>query len=200
VRISRSSATAPDIGTGKTILSSFIIEHLQRESNVTVPYYFCNHRMTGKDTVSNILCTLTLQILQKNTDMIPLVHMNYYEKGTGKAVRTMKNVLKDILAGVSCTRIVIDGLDECDESAQRDLSRALTDVREATGNSVKVLICSRLATDRKATILLRGKTDGAIELYVKHEIAQLRRDVYFVVNNNDAAWVENKLISKADGR
>lgn len=187
------------VRTGKTILSSFIIEHLKcKEQQVTVSYYFCNHRMGDRDTVSNILCTSAVQILRQHPDIVPVVHSEYYEKWSGKASRAMKKMLKDILAGVSCARLVIDGLDECTPEVQKELPKVLVDIHETVGKSFKILICSRLAADPKAMILLRGETDNAIKLYVKNEVRDLCNEVEFVPDE-DAKWIENRLALKADG-
>ncbi|ERF69533.1 hypothetical protein EPUS_01862 [Endocarpon pusillum Z07020] len=185
-------------GSGKTILSSFIIEHLKcKEQQVTVSYYFCNHRMVDRDTMSNILCTSAVQILRQHPEIVPVVHSEYYEKWSGKASRTMKKMLKDILAGVSCARIVIDGLDECAPEVQKELPKVLADIHETVGKSFKILICSRLVADPKAMILLRGETENAIKLYVKNEVRKLCNDIEFVPDE-DAKWIENRLASKAD--
>jgi hypothetical protein len=162
-----------DGGPCKSILSSFIVEYIQQDSNITASYYFCNHRMAAKNTAVNVLCTLAVQILHRNRDIVPLVYRNFFKQGKGKATQTMTNMLKDILEGVACTRVVIDGLDECEESAQRELIRGLSNISEEQSHSFKVLFCSRLSNDPKSTILLRGETDDAIKLYVKKEVSQL---------------------------
>jgi hypothetical protein len=137
--------------------------------------------MIGKDTVSNVLRTLAVQILHQNPDIIPFVHQEYYEKGLGRSAMAMRKLLRDVLTAVSSVRIVVDGLDECEDVVQKELLAALLDFQKVTGQPCKVLVSSRPdhtkdskhITDRKLTIKMRGETGKAIQAYIKNEVRML---------------------------
>jgi hypothetical protein len=188
------------IVTGKSYVCSQIVRYLQEKGKVTCAYYFCNHRMLGKDTVSNVLRTLAVYILRENLDLVPFVHEGYYVKGCGRSAISLKKMLKEIMTLVFCVRIVIDGFDECDEAVQKELLGALTDVQNATGQSCKLLIASRPdhSTNRKEKIRLHEETVNAIQTYIRTEVRVLR-ETWEVISEDLGRLIEEHLTAKANG-
>lgn len=166
-------------GAGKSFLCSLLVENLENlHKDITTLYYFC--KSSEKDSCRSVLCTLATQILRQNLDMAPLVHQAYLQKGSGHSIPTMKKMLKDILSTIKSTRIVLDGIDECSDSVQKEVLNSLSELQKHAGDNCKLLVSSRLepqidkAIPRRNHIALDGKTTGAIQLYIQSKVVELK--------------------------
>ncbi|MCJ1473086.1 hypothetical protein MMC13_001736 [Lambiella insularis] len=166
-------------GAGKSFLCSLIVEHLESRSELSTLYYFCGQK-TSQDSCSTILRTLALQLLRQNIDMVPLVHEAYLQKGASRSSQGIKKILRETLSNVKSARIVVDGLDECHHSLQKEVLGSLLDVQKHSGDSCKILVSSRpepqinKALPRKVHVTLQGKTTEALNLFIEHNVAALR--------------------------
>ena len=166
-------------GAGKTFLASLLVEHLQSRKEQTVLYYFCGQK-SSQDACASILRTLAIQLLRQNLDMGPLIHQAHFQKGFNRSGQGIKKMLTEILSNIKSTRIVLDGIDECDCSLQRELLGSLLDLQKHTGDSCKILMFSRhepqinKALVKKTHVTLEGKTTEALRLYVRNSVEDLK--------------------------
>ncbi len=114
-------------------------------------------------------------------------------------------MLKDILSVVDSVRVVLDGLDECEDVVRKDILATMIEIQKTKGHTCKILISSRpdSSLDRdvrnKTTIDLRGETDQGIRAYVKYEVERLGS--YFGALDEDLSKsLEALMSSKADGK
>lgn len=113
-------------------------------------------------------------------------------------------MLKEIMSSIGPTRIVLDGLDECDESVQSELIVALTEVQRSAGDKCKLLVSSRdephidRALRRKTVVSLKGETDQAIQRYIRQSVNDLR-DCFQDLDAGLIDRIEQRLHSKANG-
>ena len=191
-------------GGGKSFLCSLVIENLQSQQHLSTLYYFCSHQSSSEITCAIMLRTLAIQLLQQNSDMAPLVHQAYLQKGSNKSSPAMKNLLIKLLPTSKVARIVIDGMDEISDSTQQELVKNLIEIQKSVNLSCKFLVSSRdepqiqrsLAT--KNVLKLGGKTVKGISLYIKERMKGLQELCPAV----DAALVglaEEQLRTRAKG-
>ncbi|EEA22900.1 hypothetical protein TMatcc_001762 [Talaromyces marneffei ATCC 18224] len=127
---SRQLAICGPMGCGKTVLMTFLVDELTRQSTYQLPTpkilsYYCRDNETGETIY--ILSTLILSLLQH----LPGLKKPFYEwygealvSGTNPAASTskmgalMQKLLKSVDRPIF---ILIDGLDECDSKSQRSL-------------------------------------------------------------------------------
>lgn len=118
---------------GKTILASVIIEELRKDSQATVLFFYCRHLDPERTTFISLLRTLISQLLQKTPDLLPYVYDTAAHDGESRLVdeETAKRCLQLCLDACFRCYIVIDGLDECERDARREISRVLRDTIES---------------------------------------------------------------------
>ena len=166
-------------GAGKSFLCSLIVEHLETKCDRTTAYYFCDHRSSDRNDCGLVLRTLAVQILRQNLDLVPLIHEKYPHTGSGHSDRDVKKMLNDLVSSAKPTRIVLDGVDECDFSVQTSILKSLLELQRVEENC-KILVSSRLgpqidkAMPNKFHITLDGKTVGALKLYIRNSVEDLK--------------------------
>ena len=109
-------------GAGKTMLAATAIDYLltsvQRRS-VGVAYVYCNYKsQKDQDTVA-LLAAILKQLVQMHPPLIQHVDELYARhslKTTKPAADEILTTLQSALAGLSMTYVVVDALDECQDS------------------------------------------------------------------------------------
>lgn len=130
-------------GAGKSFLCSLIVQNSEIHPDRSTIYYFCGERPSDKDAFNALLRTLAVQLLRQNLELAPLIHQAFVQKGQGPSVPTMKKVLREIVFSVKALRMVLDGIDEWDQMAQRDTLKMLSELQKHGGNNCKLLVSSR---------------------------------------------------------
>ena len=194
-------------GCGKSFLCSLIIEHLPTRPDLISLYYFCGHKSRDSDDCALILKTLTNQLLRQDRDLAPLIYQNYLTKGlTTKTTHAMKKILKEILPSINftSTRIILDGVDECDEAVQHHILADLIDIQRHVKHRCKILIASRNEPlIRKSMVQsihlpLGSKTEAGLKLYIQGEVSKLKL-TFSNIESSLWADIEEKLKCKANG-
>lgn len=197
-------------GAGKSFVCSLMIEHLTTRSDLISLYYFCGHKSSDSDNSALILKTLANQLVRQDRDLVPLIYQNYFTKGSSRSRPAMKKILKEILPSINLasTRIILDGVDECEEAVQRDILSDLIDiqrhVKHRCKHRCKILIASRVEPLIRKSIPqcihidLENKTKAGLKIYIKCEVSKLK--VQFPnIRNSLWAGIEERLQSKAKG-
>jgi ankyrin repeat domain-containing protein 50 len=119
-----------DPGIGKTMISSFLVDELKRQSSaITLAYYFCDNKDGRRNTAISILRSLLWQILKEKPMLFKHAKDDYDEmkdklselvKNLDTLWRIFQNILedhdsKDII-------VLVDALDECESSSRRGFS------------------------------------------------------------------------------
>lgn len=141
-----------DMGSGKTVAASFIVDQLSQRKQSQLPqpkicYYYCRDDETGK-TIS-IVSGLMLSLLEQ----LPGLKKPFFEwykeaqasgifdpaKNTEKLEEFLQKVLEEIDRPVF---VVIDGLDECDRASRRRLLWLLKTITKKV-SGLKIMLSSR---------------------------------------------------------
>lgn len=154
---------------------------------------------------------LVRQIIQKEPGLCAYIHENFILQGHQSSVLQMRRMLPTLLSAFSSIRIVVDGVDECDEKQQKAiLDEAMALARcENSMNSCKVLISSQDVITISRKLYMRSCINlshehtviqAAITSFVHSKIRQnpLFQDTESKIGNQ-AAEIEQKLVNKADG-
>lgn len=167
-------------GAGKSFLCSLLVENLELRQDQTSLYYFCGLKSSLPDSCSSVLRTLTVQVVRQNLDFAPHIHQAYLQKGSGHSSSAMKRMLKELFSFLCSTRIVLDGVDECDHSVQKELLTSLLELQKHAGEKCKILVSSRneihinKAMPCKTHIALDGKTNESLCLYIERNVEDLK--------------------------
>ncbi|KAI9766660.1 MAG: hypothetical protein M1839_004783 [Geoglossum umbratile] len=108
-------------GAGKTVLASFIIDHLQKTFkglDVGIAYAYCSYKEAEDQTPVNLLADLLRQLLLQKpvlSDQIKSLYEGHIPKKTRPTIAECSALVKDAVAAFSKVFIVIDALDECPE-------------------------------------------------------------------------------------
>jgi hypothetical protein len=109
-------------GSGKTVLSSVLIKHLQ-EQHLNTIYFFFSFDDPRRRKLINALRSLSLQLLTQS-GAIPDQVIKLYETDLLHNVSTLQDhhtavlVLQAFLKQSSRVHIILDGLDECHDSSK----------------------------------------------------------------------------------
>ncbi|MCJ1405748.1 hypothetical protein MMC11_008978 [Xylographa trunciseda] len=167
-------------GAGKSFLCSFIVDHLRTHKDQTTLYYFCG-QTSAQHNLSTIYRTLTVQMLRQNLDMVPPVYEALCQKGWSRSSQIIKAILQDGLANVNSSRLILDGVDECDRTFQKEILNGVVGIHNHAGDACKILVASRLepqitkALPKKGTHLtLDGKTTEALHKYIRNRVEHLK--------------------------
>lgn len=140
-------------GTGKTILSTSIIEELARTADETngLAYFFCDKNDQSSGTFPKIMSTLTYQLIQHSNKLPPPLTLAFEQSQRSGRVRVSEDdkpleLLKSALQSYRKVCIVLDGLDESIETG-----RVIHDLRQLvqTSNTVSILIVSRDSSETR---------------------------------------------------
>ena len=191
-------------GAGKSFLCSLIIENLQSQQHLSTLYFFCSHQSCSETTCAVMLRTLAIQLLQQNSDMSPLVHQAYLQKGSNRSSPIIKNLLIKLLPTSKVARIVVDGIDEMSHATQQELIKNLVEIQKSVDPSCKLLVSSRdephiqklLGT--KNYLNLGGKTVESIGLFIKDRMKGLQEHSS-AIDAELVSLAEKQLQEKAKG-
>lgn len=156
------------------------------DAKVGIAYFYCDYSDPGRQTMPNIMGSLTAQLSKQNLAFRSAV-WKYFDstQGAYEAARSAEpETLLDILIAncVKFSRIylVLDAIDECSNqgrhSSRKLLLDYLTKIQDKGKGRIRILITSRPMTDiREAfssnpTIPILSECNSAdIELYVRAE-------------------------------
>jgi hypothetical protein len=149
--------------------------------------------------------SLISQLLRKDLGLLPHIYDNYVKVGNLPTINKIKELLQDVLQATDTVFIIIDGLDECDGSHQRQLLVDLDSIRRATdGNACKFLICSRETKE------ITARLKKCPQVSLADEQAAVAKDIESFVDDSltpvrdrfSAQLVEElqqQIVRKADG-
>jgi hypothetical protein len=183
-------------------MASYVVGTLLEMPSVDTLYYFCNGQ-DGDNVCTQILKVLALQILRQYQDAASLIANAFVYEAKNCGMKELRILVPQLLKLSSCTRIIIDGLDECSKPGQKAALKELQDLCLSQNSDSKILFSSRKEVhlakklSAKPQILLDGheKVDSDIRLYVKYKIGKLRTSDPTLLES-----IESILVDKANGK
>lgn len=176
-------------GSGKTILSSTIIQHLKQQSSVrprdAVAYFYFDFNTATKQQVSTCFSSLVGQLCAQVRILPPLVRQVHSRCTKGNhqpSLLELIQMLASFMDDFDNLFIVIDALDECPKHGERgELLDAISDIKSRSIDNLHFLVTSRREPDIEEILLplvttpaisLKGSDlDMDIQLHISHQLA-----------------------------
>jgi hypothetical protein len=164
------------------VLCAQIAHFMNIDKQTTVLYYFCNnYRSSTTNNLVVILRSFCGQLLRANSELAPYIYEEYVGNGSTPSVQNLQEILPKILSGFKSIRMIVDGLDEWDQSLISKMLKALMRFtsHDGLGKSHKLLFSSRdvpqigRVLSKKSVLCLsdeRRAIDAAIAIFVHDNI------------------------------
>ncbi|KAJ7067345.1 hypothetical protein C8F01DRAFT_1247725 [Mycena amicta] len=172
-------------GSGKTVLSSTIINTLRSRAEPIAFFYFDTNN-SGQHTVKQLLSSLVIQISLKAPHPDKTLHVLWSSYANGEHLPSNSALISDALIPIlgeftQPVYIVLDALDECSEHDK--LLDAVKHIIDAKLANVHLLLTSRAEIPRDTdlakqavSVSLEKSIDQDIEAYVTEILAKLDGD------------------------
>ncbi|KAJ7591860.1 ankyrin repeat-containing domain protein [Mycena floridula] len=198
-----------DPGVGKTMLTSRVIDHLQKlmqgQPGVGVAYIFCDYRQSSIQGAIDVIGSVLRQLLINSKEIPGSLHSihNCY-KAVPPQPRTLHDFTTALEAQIqlySRVYLVIDALDESSSETRDELIKTVRHL--AKSGHLHVLVTSRQTIGDKFvndSQIHIWANDGDIRRYITQRIRD-GKELQKVVNGDEALQDEiiNKVTEKADG-
>jgi Cdc6-like AAA superfamily ATPase len=195
-------------GAGKTIIAAIAIDHLLKSvhsSSYGVAYMYCNYKSQEEQDVSRMLAAILKQLVQGQPLLagpVERLHKEHAKTGTRLSFDEVFSALRDVLAHYSTVYIVVDALDECQNSdgTRRQFLAKLRDLQ--AGRDVRLMTTSRFIPEvvdwfNKAMKLEVQASEDDVKRFVAGQIYRLPKCI-----RSDLALqeiVQKKIVEAVDG-
>ncbi|CAI6339214.1 unnamed protein product [Periconia digitata] len=168
-------------GAGKTVIAAVAIKHLTDKctdcTSVGIAYVYFNYKAQELN-ISEMLAAILKQLVQAQSSFAEPVEQLYLRhiKGTRPSLKEIFNALQAVIAKYSRVYIVIDALDECQESngTRRRFLTKLQDLQNLkTETDVRLMVTSRDIPD----IVDQFQTPDVLRLEVRATHEDVKRFV-----------------------
>ncbi|KAI1122503.1 hypothetical protein F5Y10DRAFT_72272 [Nemania abortiva] len=163
-------------GAGKTYLAAMIIDHM-RKSHRTL-FALVNHINKMSLTALSVIQSLLFQAAEDDKELRPIL-VETKERELHGNTEHAAGLLGTLLATAGETYIIIDGLDELEETERKILLNHLAEISESS-EALRILICSRVEHDisdmlntKAMSIRVNDRNHGSIQVYVDHRTRSL---------------------------
>jgi sugar-specific transcriptional regulator TrmB len=174
------------VGSGKSTLMSLVVDELLEESQIDrqklVAFFFCDKTSRNEQLLGprSILRSLLKQLVSMKGEIPEDLNKAYEsERRNGIINRRAHSFLQTVIESARETKIVIDGLDECDIETRTELLDDLKWLEKAAFRKVRIIVASRPDSGishffeenyPSATITIRSDRD--IELFVRKKVEE----------------------------
>jgi ankyrin repeat domain-containing protein 50 len=178
-------------GSGKTFLTSRVIDQVRSTLNSTVPdeavaMFYCNRvDPAARGTSLSVLRSLVRQLSTRPGDLdhihpkIEALHHTTRATASDLNIELCKDLILELVNLYPRTTIILDALDECDLASRRQILDTLAQVVDESSKPVRVFISSRPDVDIRNSLGSRHNVEiSAVEntddiaKFVHQEIAK----------------------------
>lgn len=172
-------------GSGKSVLSSSVIQHLKQElgndDSVAIIYYYFTFSDVEKQDRNGMLASLIKQICCQRPNVPDSVKnlVEYKKAGMRPSTEALEKCLIAATCGFSAVYMVIDALDECPElNGQREqLMETLHYILAAESDNLHLFCTSRKEPDIDTSLHRYLSEPGRVEICLSTYIWAIRRDI-----------------------
>ncbi|KAL8655330.1 MAG: hypothetical protein Q9226_003086 [Calogaya cf. arnoldii] len=200
-------------GSGKTVLASFVVDTLLTNAvsqNSRVVYYYCDYADQRTLQPERILGTILKQFFVNGH--IPGALEKKFPRGYGEDRHTLNfDDLVDLvflaIRQTALTYIIIDGLDECERDARKEMSRFVDRLQGIVSPTTKVFISCRQEDQILRSLqdvpmidLTPSALKDDIRLFVAASVSSRMTSGELRIRNPDLAKdITDELVGKAHG-
>ena len=146
-------------------------------------------------------------MVQLDPDSLPLIHQTYIDQALNATLKQIKRLLADLLTSIARCRILIDGIDEIEESHQKEVISTILALQKGAPNTCKLFISSRndegliknLLKQVVTVLPLKYQTGDAIRAYINVKVQGLS-EIFGSLDNDMLELIQTKLSSRAEGK
>ena len=193
-------------GAGKTVLASISTDYLLTSvinENSAVIFVFCNHADEGQQRSVNLMASLLEQLVRRKgvTEKLRMLYQHYQVRKGRPELQEVSDLMHSTIEKFTKVFIVIDALDECQETERNDFICEIHKLR-ATAN---VLITSRQIESielafRDATRLKIHALDSDLRTYTESKTLEDRQLARYVKEDPSLQTeIVEKIVSNAGG-
>ncbi|CVL12624.1 uncharacterized protein FPRN_10900 [Fusarium proliferatum] len=207
-------------GSGKSVLATQIVQFLQASQQSLVMSHFCTYAYEESMDYDKLLKSLLLQFIRSDKDLIDYVYDMLLRKSKVPSSKVVEALILDSVRASSLdpsrTRyihIVIDGLDECDQATQSQvtkLTKRMVSAAFSSGSTIcKVMLSSRNSpaitkTAKQSQIVCLSNEnkhlEKAIEAYALHRLSLLEMELsQLQVTPDDISDLSRRIAKRAEG-
>ena len=195
---------------GKTVITSLIIEEMKNIDTVYVGFFYCKYSDDQKKTFTDVLRSILVQLVQQNEELLPYVYDACCS--TSEFMMDSQKLLKELvetsLRSYPNTCIVIDGIDECEETEEKKtivwFLATCEKVRKDNGETIRLLFVSQRdkVTENllaQASVIPLDSKDHQkdIQKYARHWSLKIQRK--FEVPESSASQIGTDVAAQAKG-
>jgi hypothetical protein len=137
-------------GKGKTMMSIYLTQQLERTHGRNVIYFFCSSGHQTRNTATAVIRTLLWQLVTKHPSISRLFEPYQDPPERMQALLSTQGTLWELFrqaiqgTGLETMYCLIDGLDECDDASARWLAVQFANLAQENDNGVlRLLVVSR---------------------------------------------------------
>jgi len=193
-------------------LASTIVGDAQKQKDVSVCFFFCKYGEPAKSTFHSMARTFLLQLLRQNQDLLPYIYDSQVQscEVTLSGGTTLEALLCEGLKNSGNTKIIIDGLDECEKPERTKilawLKSTIGGAHLPDGTSpMKAMVVSTDELDIKKALskFLRKEIqptdmDSALQSYLALRILELQQK--FSLSDAESAGIVQIVLQRAKGK
>jgi hypothetical protein len=175
-------------------------------SNIGLAFIYCNYKERDSQTLANLIASLVQQLVQRSSavpDDVRALYAHHQSQKTRPGDVEYCKILRSLVASFSHVYIIVDALDECNES-NGTRSKLTKELQESPAN-LHLLCTSRHLGDieesfARASRLEIRASNADVQRFLEAQISQTPRLVGFckTVESLQSTIIE-KLIQKAKG-
>lgn len=199
-------------GSGKTILSSTIVEdmlsHSALDMNLATSYFYFKGDDIAKGTSEGMLRSLLKQLFDRGNRSSEAMTKLFEEKNQQTPVSKLLSTFVDVTFEFGHVFIVLDALDECRDLS--DLFDMIEEINKRAGTNVHILFTSRDTKDIKEFVdgmesitssikLLASVVKQDIRTYIRDRLRTDRTLKRWRSHPKVQGQIEDSLIEKSDG-
>ncbi|OBR07060.1 NACHT domain-containing protein [Colletotrichum higginsianum IMI 349063] len=207
-------------GSGKSFICAELINFMKADKRFVL-YHFCSDSYASSTMYEQILRSLLLQLVQKNSDSVAHVYDKYILGKRAPTVPALEHLLQDLIK-VNCGEpgqteyiwVVLDGLGECQPGKQARVATLMKSITSSSSSSASggtickaliscqasIAISTHLRNDQKLSLTNeKVNMEKAIRKYASHRLQSLcRRFTQLGLTRDEIEDIECSIAKKAD--
>ena len=209
-QVSRLYVPLADLHPGKTMIASLIVEEMKINDSVDLAFFYCKYNDNQKNSFTNVLRSILVQLVQQNEDLLSYVYEACCSSSevTLDSPSRLKNLVETSLRSCSDCCIIVDGVDECEETEEKKVIEwflgFIENIPQHDAATIRLLFVSQRdkVTEsllaKAAVIPLDSKHHQEdIQAYARHWAEKLQRK--FGISEGSASQISTAVADQAKG-
>ena len=200
-----------NIGPGKTMIASLIIEEMKTIDSVDLAFFYCRYNDNQKNSFTDVLRGILVQLIQQNEDLLSYVYDACCSSTevTLDSPNRLKNLVETSLRSCSNCCVIIDGVDECEEREEKKITEwfvgAIENIPQHDAATIRLLFVSQ--RDKVTESLLAKAAvipldsehhQEDVRAYARHWSEKLQRK--FEISEGSASQISTAVADQAKGK